>query len=81
MRAALVVALLLLLPLPAAAEDDALVVCKVITDRAAELVRTGETERARAMKPELQRCIGLQRAARDRDARRIVNDYDARGRN
>ena len=64
-----------------AQSDSALVICKVITDRAAELVRTGETARARAMKPQLQECIRLQRAELDRAARRIVNEYDASVRN
>lgn len=66
-------------PAKAQADDPALVACKVITDRAAEHVRLGETARARRLKPQLQQCLPIQRAALDRAARRVVTD--ARGRN
>jgi predicted ATPase with chaperone activity len=74
--ALLAVAALALLFTPAHAQDDsAPVICKVITDRAAELARTGEMTNARAMKPQIQQCIRLQRAEQDRAARELVKRY------
>jgi hypothetical protein len=70
-------AALALLQTPARAQDNSTqVICNVIIDRAAELVRTGETARARAMKPQLQQCLQLLKAEQMRAARDLVKRYD-----
>jgi hypothetical protein len=56
----------------AAQDESARVICKVTIDRAAELVRLGETEHARRMQPQVQKCQQLLRADLDREARKIA---------
>lgn len=61
---------------PAFADDSMVVICKVITDRATELIQTGEIAKARAMKPQLENCIRQQRADQEKAARQLVKQYD-----
>jgi hypothetical protein len=55
-----------------AQDNPTLAICNVIIDRAADLVRSGETARARAMKPQLQQCLQLLKAEEMRAARALV---------
>jgi hypothetical protein len=72
----LVGAALLALSLPRMANADdapALAMCKAISDRAAELIRNGELDRASRSKRDLEKCVALQRAALNRETQRVVD--------
>ena len=59
---------------PAHADDaPALAMCKAISDRAAELIRNGELDRANHSKRDLEQCIALQRAALNRETQRVID--------
>lgn len=59
---------------PARANDaPALAMCKAISDNVAEAIRNGELDRANRSKPELEKCIALQRAALDRETQRVID--------
>ncbi|MGL5166676.1 MAG: hypothetical protein ACRC9K_12390 [Afipia sp.] len=59
---------------PAHANDaSALAMCKAISDNVAELIRNGDLARADRSKPELEKCIALQRATVNREAQRIID--------
>jgi hypothetical protein len=57
---------------PAHAQGNpALAECKTIVDRAADLVRSGETARARELQPQVRHCLPLFKAAQLRAAREL----------
>ena len=59
---------------PAHADDaPALAMCKAISDRAAELIRNGELDRANRSKRDLEQCIALQRATLNRETQRVID--------
>jgi hypothetical protein len=71
-----VVAALAMVPPARAQNDSAVMICRSIVDRAAELIRAGETWRARQMKPQVQRCGPILKAELERAAREIVKRHD-----
>lgn len=79
-RVGLVVAVLSSTSLQIARADDgevAVTLCRYTTDRAAELVRQGDEDRAAQWMPQLRKCIPILRDAQMRAAKRIVDQFDA----
>jgi hypothetical protein len=72
-----VVALVSVAPVAQAEDSPVVVICNVITDRAVELVRAGELAKARAMKPQLEKCNSLLQTELNSAVKKVLEETTA----